>query len=71
MGDNVSVEDQTDFEEKLQFVQNIDDSNFGNVAVFRFKEPPYEYIMDHQKTFIEGDVRMHSYYSEIEKLRKK
>ena len=63
MGDNVSVEDQTVFEDRLQFVQDMEDANFGNIAIFRFKQPPYEYIMDYQRTLIEGDIRLRSYYS--------
>lgn len=61
MGDNVSVEEKNIFEEKLQFVQCIEDHHFGNISIYRFKEPPYEYIMDYQKTFIEGDTRVTSY----------
>lgn len=37
MGDNVSVEEKNMFEEKLQFVQDIDDSNFGSISIYRFK----------------------------------
>jgi len=31
MGDNVSVEERQSFEEKLQFVQKVEDANFGHI----------------------------------------
>lgn len=71
MGDNVSVEEKKTFEDKLQFVQRTDDPLFGTIDIFRFKEPPYEYIMDFQKTFIEGDVRYQPYSNFIQCLREK
>lgn len=63
MGEAISTtmslnNDQMDgYLQKLQFVQNIKDPNFGPIEVFRLKQPPYEYIMDYKKTFIEGDNR--------------
>lgn len=71
MGDNVSVEEKKNFEEKLQFVQKTEDPHFGPVEIFRFKEPPYEYIMDYAKTFMEGDYRYSAYTSYLSKLQER
>ncbi len=71
MGDNVSVEEKNMFQEKLQFVQNIEDHNFGSISIYRFKQPPYEYIMDNKKTFIEADTRVNSYIQEMKKIKQK
>lgn len=71
MGDNVSVEERKNFEEKLQFVQKAEDQHFGLIDIFRFKQPPYEYIMDYQKTFIEGDARYEVYANFLSELKQK
>lgn len=42
---------------KLQFVQKVDDPNFGDIEIYRLNEPPYEYIMDYKRMFLEGDNR--------------
>lgn len=67
----MSVEEKKNFEDKLQFVQKSEDPHFGPVEIFRFKEPPYEYIMDYTKTFMEGDYRYSSYVAYLEKLKEK
>ncbi len=71
MGDNVSVEERKGFEEKLHFVQKVEDQYFGPIEIYRFKQSPYEYIMDYQKTFIEGDNRYDAYAIFLEKLKEK
>jgi hypothetical protein len=37
MGDNVSVEERKGFEEKLHFVQKVEDQYFGPIEIYRFK----------------------------------
>jgi hypothetical protein len=54
----------------LQFVQNIEDGHFGPIEIYRLKEPPYEYIMDYKKTFIEGDNRYVKYMASMNELSK-
>jgi hypothetical protein len=48
----------------------MEDPLFDTVQVFRLKEPPYEYIMDYKKTFIEGDNRFTKYINYMNELSK-
>ncbi len=76
MGDTTSSTLRSDNEgmdqylRKLQFVQNMENPHFGSIEVFRMKEPPYEYIMDYKKTFMEGDNRFLKYINCMNQLAK-
>lgn len=48
----------------------MEDEQFGSIEVYRLKEPPYEYIMDYKRTFIEGDVRYVKYMESMRELAK-
>jgi hypothetical protein len=71
MGDNLSViqDKNQNYVESLHFVQLMEDLYFGSIDVYRLKNPPYEYIMDYKKTFMEGDdVKLNKYISLMAKL---
>lgn len=48
----------------------MEDPTFGTIEVYRLKEPPYEYIMDYKKTFMEGDNRYIKYINYMNQLGK-
>lgn len=71
MGGETSVSESQELLEKLQFVQVLDDDHFGTVEVFRSREPPYEYIMNYQKTFLQRDATFTSYLQLMQQLRER
>lgn len=71
MGNETSKEGSQDFLSRLTYVQLADDDNFAGFEVFRSKEPPYEYIMNYQKTFLTKDAAFQNYMQMLRQLREK
>jgi len=61
MGETQSVHQDTSFVSSLTLVESTNDKYFGPVDIYRTKEPPYEYLMDYKKTFIEDKTKMNNY----------
>jgi hypothetical protein len=55
MGIGTSGESKETLLDRLQFIQTAQDEHFGRVEIFKFKEPPYEYMMKYTKMFREHD----------------
>jgi hypothetical protein len=58
MGESQSIAADSTFAACLTQVESNNDRNFGPIDIFRTKEPPYEYVMDFKKNFIEDNQKM-------------
>jgi hypothetical protein len=65
----MSVEDNSSYLSTLTFIEASDDKNFGHIDIFRTREPPYEYVMDFKKNFIEDNDRMGKYMRLVQQLK--
>jgi hypothetical protein len=61
MGHSQSSSDDSTFAACLTQVESSNDCNFGPIDIFRTREPPYEYVMDFKKNFIEDNTKMGKY----------
>lgn len=51
MGSDLSSPQDTDFCSRVRFISSLDDPNFGKITIYRFKEPPFDYVMRLTRAF--------------------
>lgn len=57
MGDTTSIESEN-IMDKIEFFQHSEDSFFGKIDIYKFKEPPYEYVIDYKKNYVDNKQRI-------------
>ena len=68
MGDNISTANKS-MEDKLQLVNNTKHPLFGRIDIYHLLEPPYEYLMDYRKNYINDKQRMNKDLALINQLK--
>lgn len=68
MGDNISTANKN-IEDKLQLVNNTTHPLFGKIDIYHLTEPPYEYLMDYRKNYINDKQRMNKDLALINQLK--
>ena len=69
MGETQSIPSQPTYSACLMAVEQQDSPHFGPIDIFRTKEPPYEYVMDFKKSFVEDNERMERYLRLANQIR--
>lgn len=55
--------------DKIELFQQLEDPFFGKTDIYRFKEPPYEYLMDHKKNYIDDMSKLNRQLTQINQLK--
>lgn len=69
MGDTFSSDKDRDFLDKIEFFETAEDRNFDKLDIYRLRDPPYEYILDHKKNYIGDNERTNQYISLMNQLK--
>ena len=71
MGNFNSAQEGERFFERISFIQELNDENFGHIEIWRSKEMPFEYLMNYKRTFLDKDQNYMDYVQLIHSLQGK
>lgn len=69
MGESMSRESEGGYSANLTLIDSTEDGNFGQIGIYRTRDPPYEYVMDFKKNFVEENDRMGRYLRMMKQLK--
>ena len=52
---NSSPQEEQKLIDKIVYIENCTVPHIGHTQIYRFKEPPYDYLIKHVKSFNEGN----------------
>lgn len=55
--------------QKIKQVNRLEDPLFGKITIYHFTEPPYEYLMEHKKTYVNDKQRLTADLSRTTRLK--
>ena len=69
MGDTTSSTTETPITDRIKKINQLDDPLFGRITIYHFTEPPYEYLMEHKKTYVNDKQRLNNDLSRTTRLK--
>jgi hypothetical protein len=65
----VGTTTEAGFLERIEFFSLIDDPSFGKTEVYRSKQPPYQYIVDSKRSYVDDRTRMEKHMGLMNRLK--
>ena len=70
MGDNMSTVENKHILDRVELFDVREDYFFGKINIFRLKEPPYEYLFDYRKNYVNEPHRMNKDLELMQRVKK-